>query len=200
MISIMQSATTYFNKLGELLVNTTVTDQEGNVLPLDEGADRAVELVLEAVAAQAKVMVMGNGGSAAIASHLHNDLCKAVGVRSMVFNEPPLLTALANDHGYGCVFERPVDMWAEKNDVMVAISSSGCSENILRAARAAVERECSVITLSGFKQDNPLRHFGNLNFYVIAEMYGLVEVAHSALVHYLADAAMVRTAKSDSQC
>lgn len=187
------TSTAYFNRLVELLVNTKVTDLQGNGLTLDEGMDRAVELINGARPVSAKVMVIGNGGSAAIASHLQNDLSKAVGVRSLVFNEPSLLTALSNDHGYSCVFERPIQMWAEKDDVLVAISSSGRSENIICGVQAAKQKGCRIITLSGFKLDNPLRKLGNLNFYIASESYGQVEVAHSTLTHLLSDMAMARS-------
>lgn len=140
-------------------------------------------------------MLVGNGGSAAIVSHMQNDLCKAVGVRAMVFNEPPLLTALSNDHGYGCVFERPVDLWAESGDLLLAISSSGQSENILRAARSAKARGCQILTLSGFLADNPLRGMGHLNFYAPSQVYGYVELVHSVLAHFLTDCAVTSQAE-----
>jgi len=133
---------------------------------------------------------MGDGDSAAIASHMQNDLCNAVGVRAMVFSEAPLLTAPANDHGYGCVFEQPVDLWADAGDLVVAISSSGPSKNVLRAVRASVARECQVITLSGFSADNPLPRMSHLNFYVPSQVYDYVEAAHSVLAHFLTDGAM----------
>jgi D-sedoheptulose 7-phosphate isomerase len=135
-------------------------------------------------------MLAGNGGSAALVSHMQNDLCKAIGVRALVFNEQPLLMALANDHGYGCVFERPIELWAEPSDLVVTVSSSGKSENILRAVRASVARGCQVITFSGFSPDNPLRQMGDLNFYVRSDVYGYVETAHAVLTHYMTDQAM----------
>ena len=190
MMNNYHNATSYLAELTQLLVNTVVTDGAGLSLTLDEGTDRAVDLILKVISVGAKIMVMGNGGSAAIAGHLHNDMCKAVGVRSLAFSEQPLLTALANDHGYGCVYERPVMMWAEKDDLLVGISSSGRSDNILRGARAAAEKGCRIITFSGFEPDNPLRRIGDLNFYVNSHSYGLVEVAHSALSHLLTDMAM----------
>ncbi len=196
-----QTATTYFHNLFELLLGTQVTDRPGMALSLEEGISRAVEMILQdgipfredRPAALRKVMLIGNGGSAAIVSHMQNDLCKSVGVRAMVFNEPPLLTALANDHGYGYAFERLVELWADPGDLMLAMSSSGRSENILRAVWAALERRCQVMTFSGFRADNPLRKMGDLNFYVPAQAYGYVEVAHTALVHLLTDSAMMRS-------
>lgn len=183
-------ASAYFQDLSGLLLQTEVTDQEGVRLSLDEGIDRAVEMTLETGAADRKIMLIGNGGSAAIASHIHNDLCKAVGVRALVFNEQPLLTALSNDIGYGCVFERPIELWANAGDLLLAISSSGNSENIIRGAKAALAQGCQVITLSGFKADNQLRQIGSLNFYLPATVYGFVETGHMALAHCITDYAM----------
>ena len=188
---ISQTAAEYFTALSDLLRSVQATDNRGTLLPLDEGAKRAVNLILSARAESGKVMLIGNGGSAAIASHMHNDLCKAANVRALVFSEPPLLTALSNDDGYGSVFERPVELWAMPGDVLLAISSSGRSENILRAVRKSTERRCEVITLSGFDADNPLRRMGVINFYVPSRVYGHVEVVHSALAHYLTDSAMM---------
>lgn len=184
-----QVVTAYFHKLSELLQSVQVTDLRGIDLSLDEGANMAAGMILSAGSASGKVMAIGNGGSAAIASHIQNDLCKAAGVRAIVFNEPPLLTALSNDHGYGCVFERPVELWSEPGDLLIAISSSGQSENILRGVNASAARGCKIITLSGFKADNPLRSMGHLNFYVPSNVYGYVELVHSALAHFLTDCA-----------
>lgn len=190
-------ATAYFKHLGDLLLNVQVTDGSGAEMPLDEGANKAVEIVLSVKASSRKVMIIGNGGSAAIAGHMQVDLCLAVDVRAMVFNQSPSLTACANDFGYECVFERPVELWADHGDLLVAVSSSGQSENILRAVRAALARGCHVITLSGFKTGNPLRLLGGLNFYVSSTEYGYVESAHSSITHYLTDSAMILRAERD---
>ena len=181
----------YFHTLSELLLSLQVTDQHGRALPLDEGSNKAVDVILAVKSVSGKVMLIGNGGSAAIASHMQNDLCKAVGVRAIVFDEPPLLTALSNDHGYGCVFERPIDLWANTGDLLLAVSSSGQSENILRAVRASSAIGCQIVTFSGFKSDNPLRSMGYLNFYVPSQVYGHVELVHSVLAHFITDCAMM---------
>lgn len=166
-----------------------VTDRHGMAMPLNDGVSKAVELILTVGTNPRKVMAIGNGGSATIASHLQNDLCKTVGLRAMVFSEVSLLTALANDHSYQCVFEQPVELWADAGDLIIAISSSGQSQNILRAVQAATAQGCRVITLSGFSADNPLRCLGDVNFYVSSLDYGYVESAHAVLAHFLIDCA-----------
>ena len=185
-------ATVYLQTLSDLLLNVEVTDARGTLIGLDGGVEQAVELLMAARAFKRKVMLVGNGGSAAIVSHVHNDLSKTLGIRALVFNETPLLTALANDSSYAHVFERPVESWAEAGDVLVAVSSSGASESILRAAKAASDRECELITLSGFRADNALRTRGRVNFYVASGVYGLVETAHAALLHCITDGAAAR--------
>jgi D-sedoheptulose 7-phosphate isomerase len=184
-----QPATTYLRTLAELMQDVQVTDSKAVARSLDEGSEESVALIRSVRSASGKAMLIGNGGSASIASHIQNDLCKAAGLRCLVFNEQPLLTALGNDHGYGCIFERPIELWANPGDLLFAISSSGQSENILRGVNAAVERGCKVVTLSGFKPDNPLRSLGEINFYVPSESYGHVETTHATLLHFMTDCA-----------
>lgn len=188
---LQQKVTDYFGTLSKLLLSMEVTDKLGDSLSLEEGADQAVRMVLDVKSASRKVLLAGNGGSSAIVSHVQNDLCKSVGVRAMTFTEQPLLTALANDDGYGSVFEWPIGLWAEPGDLLVTVSSSGQSENIVRALAAAKKNECRVITFSGFDPDNPSRRTGDLNFYVPSHVYGFVETAHMALAHYLTNMASI---------
>ena len=187
------TATSYLRALAERAEATQVTDRDGAAIALDEGAESAVRLILAASAHSGKVMAIGNGGSASIASHMQNDLCKAVGVRGLVFTEQPLLMAIANDDGYDTVFEAPVRLWAQPGDLLVAVSSSGRSENVLRAVRAALELDCNVVTFSGFDGDNPLRRLGGINFHVASHEYGFVENAHAAIIHFITDRAMTIT-------
>jgi D-sedoheptulose 7-phosphate isomerase len=185
------NATTYLQLLNDYLLNSHITDNAGTSLSLNEGSQQAIDMLL-AAGEIGKIMIIGNGGSAAIASHAHNDLSKMVGVKAMVFTEVPLLTALSNDIDYVEAYERQIQMWATSDDLLVAISSSGKSENILRAVRAASAQQCPVITFSGFHPDNPLRKLGTLNFYVPSDMYGFVELGHQTLIHFLTDTASVQ--------
>jgi len=180
-----QTITDYLNTLIQLTLQVEVTDLAGSTLSLEEGADRAIQMIIDVKSASGKVMLGGNGGSLAIASHAQNDLSESGGVRAMVFTEQPVLTARSNDHGYGSVFERPIELWAEPGDLLVTVSSSGKSENILRALRMAREMKCKLMTFSGFSPDNPSRRLGDLNFYVPSSVYAYVECAHTALIHYL---------------
>jgi len=184
---VIKSATNYLTALSELFSNIQTTDLQGRILSLDEGASQAIHLLQVAKLNGSKVFVIGNGGSTAIAAHICNDLCKAIGIRGLAFDSQPYLTALANDHGYEAVFERPVALWADAGDLLIAISSSGQSQSILRAVRVAKDKNCKIITLSGFLTGNPLRSIGHINYYVPSHSYGFVELTHAALAHYLTD-------------
>jgi len=165
------------------------TDRQGNPWDTEAAAARVVDLVLATRAAGRKVLLVGNGGSASIAGHLQMDLSNRVGVRAHLATDAPLLTALSNDHGYEAAFERMIELWAEPDDCLFAISSSGQSDNILRAVRAARAHGCQVVTMSGFASDNALRGLGDVNFYVGSAHYGEVEVVHHTLAHFLSDQA-----------
>lgn len=177
----------YFGKLFQLLADMTVTDGNQKFLTADAGAAKAVEIILSASSHGRKVMCIGNGGSAAIASHQALDLWKSAGVQATCFNDAAQLTCLGNDFGYEYVFSKAVEMFSQPGDVLVAISSSGKSQNILNAVKSAKEKGCAIITYSGFSQDCPLRSEGDLNFHIDCREYGLVEVSHMALVHHLTD-------------
>jgi D-sedoheptulose 7-phosphate isomerase len=132
-----------------------------------------------------KVIFIGNGGSAAIASHMAVDYTKNGGIRAVALNDAPTLTCLANDFGYENVFAKQLEYHATPKDVVVIVSSSGKSKNILRAAEYCYEPklQCKVVTLSGMNPNNHLRRFGHLNFYVPSSDYGLVELSHLCILH-----------------
>lgn len=181
------NATEYFRELHDLAQNVQVHDDLGRSLSLDQGVENLVEQLQFLHREHHKVILVGNGGSSSVANHLHNDLSNAAGIRALVFQDIPLMTAISNDHGYGSVFERPSRLWLDSGDMLIAISSSGCSENILRSARVASKQFCKITTFSGFDTDNPLRSLGSLNFYVPSHSYGYVELIHGVLTHMVTD-------------
>jgi D-sedoheptulose 7-phosphate isomerase len=184
----MTSASAYLSGIARVFERIEVTGSKGAVYSFDEGMAKAIDLVLS-LRQDGKALLVGNGGSAAIASHMHNDLCKMVGVRAMCLTETPLMTALANDHGYEAVFRTPVTMWADRGDLLIAVSSSGESNNIVNAALEATARGCRLLTMTGFKPDNRLRQLGDVNIYVPDSSYGYVEMTHSVLAHCITDTA-----------
>lgn len=181
---------TSLDQLTQLFNTFEVSNNGGDPIDLQNSLDQLAHWLQVIQGKRQKVMVIGNGGSAAIASHIQTDLCNAIKIRGIVFNEPPLLSALSNDYGYPVAFERLVELWADPDDLLIAISSSGKSENILRAVGQAKQLGCQAITLSGFSAENPLRKLGDINYYVASHSYGLVEATHAVLAHLMTDWAL----------
>jgi D-sedoheptulose 7-phosphate isomerase len=177
----------YFGMLADLLRGAEVTDRMSKKLPLEEGCEWVRKTAHEAHDRGNTIIFIGNGGSAGIASHLAIDFSKNGGLRSLALNDPSALTCLGNDLGYENVFAKQLEFHARPGDLLIAISSSGRSANILGAVKVATARNCRVATFSGFTEDNELRRTGDVNFYVRAREYGFVEVAHLALCHAVLD-------------
>jgi D-sedoheptulose 7-phosphate isomerase len=179
--------TQYFAALADALQATKVTDRAFQPMPFEDGCEWVRRAAHEAHDSDNKIMFIGNGGSAGIASHLAVDFSKNGGLRSLAFNDPSALTCLGNDLGYENVFAKQIEFHARPGDLLIAISSSGRSPNILAAVAMARKRDCRVVTYSGFTEGNDLRRTGDVNFYVPALEYGFVEVAHLALCHAVLD-------------
>ena len=149
----------------------------------------AADLIRGVGTSNNKVIVVGNGGSAAIASHLAVDLTKVAGIRAVNFNESSLLTCFANDYGYEHWVEKALGFHADQGDLLILVSSSGESANILNGAKRAVAMGLSILTLSGFANDNRLRSLGGINLWVNSRTYNIVENVHQiwmlSIVDYL---------------
>ena len=181
-----EEAKAYFQTVKGML-EASVSSTSDKAYSLEEGIERAVTLINNCARQKGKIMVIGNGASAAIANHLATDFCKSAQIKALTFNDSSLLTCLSNDYGYEYVFEKPIETFAAPQDILVAISSSGKSENILRAVRIAKKLNLKIITLSGFDINNPLKGMGEVNFYVPSSDYSPVEIVHQAIAHCLVD-------------
>jgi len=183
-------AESYYNNLFDRISSIRVTNKDAEILSFPQGIELVGSLVKSQTGSGRKIIFIGNGGSAAIAGHMAIDFWKNGGMKAVSFNDGPLLTCIGNDYGYKHVFEKPIEMFADAGDVLVAISSSGKSENILLGVQAARSKKCQVITLSGFDENNPLSSLGEYNFYVPSRSYGAVEVIHHSICHCVIDAIM----------
>ena len=158
----------------------------GEPAPVPAAFDAARALLEQARARDACLWWVGNGGSAGICAHLAQDAMNKLRLRSLALTDASLLTCMANDFGYEQVYARPLGHLARPGDVLVAVSSSGRSPNILAAVDRALSGGIEVIACSGFRADNPLRSRPvAVGFHLPEELYGTVEVGHLALLHAL---------------
>ena len=170
-----------------LLEKLSVRDSQGINLEVDKGFGILAELTVRVRSEGASIYYLGNGASASMASHFAADMAKNGGVRTMVFTDLSLLTSVANDFNYEQVYAEPLRWYMKREDVVVAISSSGNSPNIVRAVVQAKGLGGTIITVSAMREDNAIRKLGNLNLYVPAKNYGLAETAHAAILHFWMD-------------
>tara|TARA_B100001123_G_C14857731_1_gene846716 strand:+ start:31 stop:615 length:585 start_codon:yes stop_codon:yes gene_type:complete len=158
----------YLGLYKESLFNTDVEDQ----------LIKLKKIILNVKKDKNKVIIVGNGGSAAISSHVSVDLTKVVGVKAINFNEADLLTCLSNDYGYERWVEKALEFYSNKGDLVILISSSGSSKNIVLGAKKAKQLGLQLVTFTGFNFNNKLKKYGDLNFWLDSKAYNIIENTH----------------------
>ncbi|NCD34506.1 MAG: SIS domain-containing protein [Spartobacteria bacterium] len=173
---------TYVNDLYGTLQRVEVTEK-GMRVATERGFDRWQEITCKLTEQKRTMYFIGNGASATMASHMAADANKNGGFRSDVFNDVALMTAIANDVAYDQCFALPLRRLGNAGDVLIAISSSGNSPNVVNAVTAARDMGIITVTLTGMSSDNQLRQLGDLNVYLPASTYGQVEAGHQVILH-----------------
>lgn len=174
-------------EFGALLSRCEMTGRDGTALGLEAGMATAMQMLAKVRESAGTIYVVGNGGSASVASHAAIDLFNVAKLRAVTLHESSLLTCMANDYGYENAFSCVLAQLAKPGDALIAISSSGRSKNIRNAAEQVVNNGGMVITLSGFAYDNPLRSLGDINVWLDSSDYGLVEIGHQFVLHNMSD-------------
>ena len=181
------SLTAKATELNKMIAEGSFTNSQGDGLAQEEAIRTLISLLTELRANKGCVFLLGNGGSAAVVSHILTDYVNIADLNARTLHESSLLTCISNDYGYENSFSLPLSKMAQKQDILFAVSSSGNSKNIRNAATVMSQIGGTVITLTGFKRDNPLRSMGDINFWFDSDQYGLVEIGHLFLLHHLSD-------------
>ena len=167
-------------------------NEQKRLLSLNQSTNNKLENVqkyLESIKKnKGKVMIFGNGGSAAIANHFSVDLTKSSKIRCVNFNESSLLTCFSNDYGYDNWVKKAVEFYGNSKDMIILISSSGESRNMINACKFALEKKYfPIITFTGFKKHNSLNKLGHINFWINSKKYNHIENTHQVLLLSLVD-------------
>lgn len=173
----------YMEECHAALEKIEVWTGKDNSVSGEEGINLWIEATKKMKDADRTIYFIGNGASAMMAGHMSADATKNGGLKCLFLSETALLTAVSNDISYSDVFSFSLRRFAREGDMLIAISSSGNSENIIRAIETAKEKKMQVITLTGMNRENRARKLGNINLYVPGKTYGIVEVCHQALLH-----------------
>lgn len=153
----------------------------------EDAMQKLVDLFFDIKRAGKQVFFIGNGGSAAIASHMTADFMKNGGMKTYSLYDNSMLTCMGNDYGYEHIFSGPMEFLADKGDLLVAISSSGNSPDIVEAIQVAQQKEMKIVTLSGFKRENRISSMGTYNIHVPVSKYGMVESIHNLILQQIVD-------------
>lgn len=175
-----------------ILGSLSIRSHLGEEIEVEAGFNQWVEMTCTVREKRRTVYLIGNGASASMASHVSADLAKNAHVHTEVFSDLSLITAMANDLGFEEVFAEPLRRRVEEGDMLVAISSSGQSPNIIHACKETRRRGGVIITLSAMDSENRLRKEGVINFYLPARTYGMAETGHAAILHHWLDQMVLR--------
>ena len=146
-----------------------------------------IKTIKKTIKNNGKIYIVGNGGSASIASHVSVDFAKVAKIKSSTFNNSNLITCFANDYGYENWVTEAIKSYMTKKDMIILISSSGTSKNILNAAKYYKKKSIDSITFSGFKKNNPLNKLGKINFHICSDQYNFIEMSHHIILLYFVD-------------
>jgi D-sedoheptulose 7-phosphate isomerase len=149
--------------------------------------DKSVQLILDCKKNNGKVYIVGNGGSASIASHVSVDFTKIANIPSDTFNNANLITCFANDYGHENWVKEAIKAYTRQDDLLILLSSSGKSPNIINSAKYCKENHISLITLSGFDINNPLAQLGDVNIHINSEKYNFIEMSHHIILLSIVD-------------
>jgi D-sedoheptulose 7-phosphate isomerase len=177
----------YITELIQTLEQTRVYVKENKELGYESGMQILVECFTRHKEKDTQIFFIGNGGSSAIASHMTADFMKNGGMKTYSLYDNAVTTCMGNDYGYEHVFSRPLEFLGQKDDLLVAVSSSGNSPNIVNAINMANAKKMETITFTGFKKDNKSRQLGTINVYVPSEKYGIVESIHNLMLQQVVD-------------
>lgn len=177
----------YLDKIKDLLDHIAITDGKSERYEYSDGIDKIVEILKICKIQKGCLYICGNGGSAGIAQHMTADFLKNGGIRTYNMYGQSTITCISNDLTYEYVFCKQLEMLAECNDILIAISSSGESENIIRAIQEMRKVKGKVITFTGFLEENRIKRMGDINIYVPAERYGMVESIHNLILQQMVD-------------
>lgn len=182
----------YIRELLGRLDATEIWEKEKQCVNYDAGMQLLVDRFTEHKEKSSQVFFIGNGGSSAIASHMTADFMKNGGMNTYSLYDNAVTTCMGNDYGYESIFSKPMEFLLREGDLVVAISSSGNSQNIVNAIEVAKQKQAEVITLTGFKPDNRVKSMGGINVYVPCEKYGIVESIHNLILQQIVDLIMER--------
>lgn len=177
----------YLEKIKDILDKIEIGNRQKQIFEYYDGLNEILKILKKCKKGKNALYICGNGGSAGIAQHMTGDFLKNGGFRTYSLYGLSTITCISNDLSYKYVFSKQLELLALQDDVLIAISSSGESENIYKAINVMKSLGGKVITFTGFGIDNKIRAMGDVNVYVPSDSYGIVESIHNLILQELVD-------------
>lgn len=150
--------------------------------------EKLQDTIIEISRNKGKIIIVGNGGSAATASHVAVDMSLNSKIKAINFNESDLITCFANDFGYENWVKKALEIYAEKNDLLILISCSGNSKNLVNANKFAKKNNIKTVSLTGCNINNKLNNKKNyINIWIDSKDYNVIEIAHHLILLNIID-------------
>ena len=140
----------------------------------------------EAFNSHERIIILGNGGSSSVASHISQDYMKFQGKKVSILSDPSMITMLTNDFGYDWAYQKFLDYYVEIDTLVIIMSSGGESENMINCLNWCEENKVSYGVLTGFSENNTIRKTAKnslWNYYINSDSYGVVECVHQIFLH-----------------
>ena len=153
----------------------------------DESILKLRNIIYETYLNKGKLIFIGNGASASLASHAATDFTKQAKIPSIAFNDHNLITALANDYGYHNWAAKAIEFYSEPNDMVIFISVSGESSNLVEGINFANKISLSTASLTGSSQTNSLKQKSKYSLWVNSKAYNIVESIHTIWITLIID-------------
>jgi len=178
----------YIENFNSILSKIKIFGKEGNEMSFQEALRNVFSYFNQCKLEDKFIYLIGNGGSNAIISHLSVDLIKACHLKAFPITDSSILTCYANDYGYANVFSQLLEKLMRQGDMLIAVSSSGESDNIVNAvSKFSVNNTNPIVTLTAFHKFNRVMKSGDVNFWLDTMDYGFAEIGHALILHYLTD-------------
>ena len=151
--------------------------------------EKVTNLLKKTKSSGKKVIIYGNGGSASAASHFSTDLTKNARIKCINFNESNLITCFSNDYGFENFVAQAIKEFGQKGDLVILVSVSGESKNLIKAAEFCKKNKIKIVTLTGKNKNNSLmkKNKKGINLFIDSKSYNIVEICHLSILLSLVD-------------
>ena len=161
----------YFCKISKLLNDISFKE-----------LNKIYDLILKTSKKKGKILIFGNGGNISTAAHFATDMTKNAKIKTMVFNDPNLITCFSNDYGFNQWVKKTIEYYGSKKDLIILLSVSGESQNLVNAAKYCKKNKINCISISGFKRNNSLSRYAKISLWINSKSYNLVEIIQMTIL------------------